>query len=172
MKCPFQTHRAYLSISSPPVEAGGLKPTLRVLPSTASRVTLEGGSLGCGRGMAYGVSATAEGPATAVIHTPPVDEKRNTRRRGRRKGVCEEKTIGHMGSLEPTLFGRQARMLCVDAQNTSPSSAPFKSQCFAAPFDGTKLWAMANIQTRLLQAFVKMKTGKPPYQRQITASCR
>lgn len=61
---PSIANCTYLSISSPPVEAGGLKSTLRVLPSTASRVTFVGGSLGCGRGMAYGVSDTAGGPDT------------------------------------------------------------------------------------------------------------
>lgn len=52
----------YLSTSSPPVETGALKPTLRVLPSTASSVTFSGGLLGCGSGMTYGVSAIADGP--------------------------------------------------------------------------------------------------------------
>lgn len=52
----------YLSTSSPPVEAGGSKSSLRVFPSTASNVTFEGGSLGCGSGTTYGVSATDGGP--------------------------------------------------------------------------------------------------------------
>lgn len=53
----------YLSISSPPVDAGGSNFSLSVLPSTAASDTFEGASLGCGSGIAYGVSATAEGPA-------------------------------------------------------------------------------------------------------------
>lgn len=64
----FELYLLYLSTSSPPVEAGGSKPTHSVLPSTASRVTLDGASLGCGRGMMYGVSATAEEPAQNDVH--------------------------------------------------------------------------------------------------------
>lgn len=60
--------KPYLSTSSPPVEAGALKPTLRVLPSTASRVTFDGGSLGCGMGIAKGVTANAGGPIHRYIH--------------------------------------------------------------------------------------------------------
>lgn len=54
---------AYLSISSPPVDEGGSNLSLSVLPSTAASDTFEGGSLGCGSGIAYGVSATAGAPA-------------------------------------------------------------------------------------------------------------